>query len=440
MIAIILAAGLGTRLMSLTKTTPKCLVKVSDKSMLDIHIDNLKRNAVKKIWVVVGSEGKCWTKKNIDEIKKKVTKVVVNNKNLETKNAYSLKITLDKIKKKDSLLVVDADLITTPEVIKNISAKKGNIILSKTEYNVENKNNIILNKNGKVRGIKRDRRKCIKNRYGTAFKIAKKDFQLFKQVLNQDRFESKDLTHVLREFIKKRPAYITRSNDWINVNRRDELKKAKYLVRAKPFIIIMMGYTATGKSTVVKKLAKILNTDIFHSAITRQELGLKPAKSEAGEFFDLRSKKREKVDKRVYGQNAKRARNSIKKGKSVILDAGYFFKWQRNQVYDMVSSFGPDVFIIRILCKDENEIKRRFEERLKRFDKSTFNEAPTWNVYVSSKKVTEMPYGDVLPNKQVLNIIEYDTWTKKIKSSRLDNTHNAEKIITTLKKIAKENL
>lgn len=51
--AMILAAGLGTRLRPLTDNLPKALVKIRDKTLLEISINNLVRNGFDKIIINV---------------------------------------------------------------------------------------------------------------------------------------------------------------------------------------------------------------------------------------------------------------------------------------------------------------------------------------------------------------------------------------------------
>ncbi|MDI3527633.1 MAG: hypothetical protein PWR03_1816 [Tenuifilum sp.] len=51
--AMILAAGLGTRLLPLTETKPKALVEINGKTLLEICIDNLKKNGFNEVVVNV---------------------------------------------------------------------------------------------------------------------------------------------------------------------------------------------------------------------------------------------------------------------------------------------------------------------------------------------------------------------------------------------------
>lgn len=52
--AIIMAAGLGNRIRPVTLTTPKPLVKVNGKRMIDTVIEGLHDNEITAIYIVAG--------------------------------------------------------------------------------------------------------------------------------------------------------------------------------------------------------------------------------------------------------------------------------------------------------------------------------------------------------------------------------------------------
>ena len=205
---------------------------------------------------------------------------------------------------------------------------------------------------------------------------------------------------------------------------------------AKKFLILMNGYTGVGKSTLAKWLSDIFKADIYHSAIVRKQLRLTPqTKKEADAFFDYRTGLRKEVDKQVYEKLAENAFVSLKKGKNVILDGAYPFNWQRQKVYHKMGSLGTEIFVIRVICDDDKEIKKRLNIRSENFGSSPFHETPSWNTYIAIKEVTEPLEKDLLSDGKILNIIEYDSLTRKVRLIQgYKNSENMEKIMGTLLK------
>ena len=66
--AIILAAGIGSRFNKMTETTPKCLIKIGEKTILENQIEILKSQGIDDILVVIGNQGDCWTKENHERL------------------------------------------------------------------------------------------------------------------------------------------------------------------------------------------------------------------------------------------------------------------------------------------------------------------------------------------------------------------------------------
>ncbi|CAG1771864.1 partial molybdenum cofactor cytidylyltransferase [uncultured bacterium] len=116
--AIILAAGLSKRLRPLTDTTPKCLLNVGGKALLEMTIDNIMKNGISEFIMVTGY------RENMikDFVEAKYPKLniryLTNSDYENNNNSYSLWMTKNYIVS-DSLLL-DSDILFDYRIISKL--------------------------------------------------------------------------------------------------------------------------------------------------------------------------------------------------------------------------------------------------------------------------------------------------------------------------------
>ena len=117
--AVILAAGMGSRLGKYTKNSTKCMVKVDGISLLERIFMSLRKVGIKKAVIVTGycAEELIYF---VNEKKADLEITFVNNPDFDrTNNIYSLWLASEYMCGEDTLLF-ESDLIFDPDIVQNI--------------------------------------------------------------------------------------------------------------------------------------------------------------------------------------------------------------------------------------------------------------------------------------------------------------------------------
>ncbi len=135
---------------------------------------------------------------------------------------------------------------------------------------------------------------------------------------------------------------------------------------AVPPVILMRGPAGVGKSWLGTRIAPWLGADILRSDVIRKELlGLDPTwRPDAEEKTYVYGTP---MHERTYGALLDRAREAVRSGRAVLLDATYLKRFTRDHVRSMAAEEGAPFAILDITC-DPEVVRQRLIERLERDD------------------------------------------------------------------------
>lgn len=151
--AIILAAGASRRLRPLTDNTPKCLLEVGDKNLLQRTIENVLVNGINDFIFVTG-----YRENMIHEFLNKtfpsINKIFITNKDFEiNNNSYSLWMTKDFVK--DEIILLDSDILFDEKIISKLlnSRHENCLAVNFTDQLDEEQIKVILDRDNRVKEI-----------------------------------------------------------------------------------------------------------------------------------------------------------------------------------------------------------------------------------------------------------------------------------------------
>ena len=126
---------------------------------------------------------------------------------------------------------------------------------------------------------------------------------------------------------------------------------------AAPVLIMMMGFSGSGKSVLSQQLARRLPAVILSTDILRKELALANPETRLGSDWYTADKISE-----IYKSMREAGAGWLEKGEHVILDATFLSRNEREKAAAAAAHAGADLWIIQCVCPD-GVIRERIRSR-----------------------------------------------------------------------------
>ena len=154
--------------------------------------------------------------------------------------------------------------------------------------------------------------------------------------------------------------------------------------KIQPYLIITCGLTGTGKSTIINEVAKEKGFTLLASdKIRKQLVGISPEEHRYEEFDEgIYSKE---LTEKTYLHIIEEGKKIILEDKSVILDACFPKKWQRQKAFDVAKDINAQFLCIEFVCPEE-VVKERLK---KRFDSKEGISDGRWEIYCAQRETFE---------------------------------------------------
>jgi len=141
-----------------------------------------------------------------------------------------------------------------------------------------------------------------------------------------------------------------------------EEEKPEALLGRRPRLIITCGLMGTGKTTIAKEIAKIEGWAMISSDAVRKQLAGIPSTRHEYTAFEKGLYSREFTE-RTYKRMNEIAEEFLRNGKSVVIDASFSKKSERDKAYALAKATNAEFTCIELVCP-EQKTKRRLTARM----------------------------------------------------------------------------
>lgn len=250
MIGMILSAGMGTRLMPLTKEIPKPLLEINGMTLLERMIKNCMNVGINEFIVIVG-----YNKEKVIELapeleeKHSISIKIVENERFDVTNTsvstYLASKNLEG-EKADDFILINGDNVVDPQIIADITKRENTslIVDNYKQLNEESFKLIIENEtfnedktiaNGTIKEIGKgiDIASSTGEFIGVS-KVAKKDIpkfnEILKELIGEDEQNYYDFAYKTLSKISPIDFVLTNGLKWTEIDDHNDWKQAQILI------------------------------------------------------------------------------------------------------------------------------------------------------------------------------------------------------------------
>lgn len=224
--AIILAAGKSTRLLPLTKDIPQCMLKVGNKTILEIQLKNLKKWGIEDVTVITG-----YLSEKLEKFCKDLGIKTLFNPFYEVSGmAITLWIARENLK--NGFIALYSDVLFDSKIIQGLLKDKSDICLAIKRGALREEAEKIVEKDGKIDNVGKSKSNEGSGEFIGIAKFSSKGVEkLIKELNNTAKINlNASFTEVINNLVKKGEiikVYDIKNTQFSDIDFPDDLEKAK---------------------------------------------------------------------------------------------------------------------------------------------------------------------------------------------------------------------